>query len=87
MTEQESVQLERQLRELCGFLPLLSADPGIRVLVARYQRGEKHMLHSDNARRLLDEVQQHLRALRRLAHVLAAEAHISLAQRASAGRR
>jgi len=87
MREEESVRLERQLRQLCAFLPTLARDAELRALLAIHERGATHMLHSANARRILDEVEQHIRTLRKLALVLARECQVNLAQHAATARR
>jgi hypothetical protein len=81
VTEKEKTQrLERQLRELCRFLPILSRDAELRRLVSIYERGGKHMLESENMQRIVDEALDHVRALRKLVRIGAMECQVNLAR-------
>ncbi len=84
MSEKEKVhRLERQLRELCGFLPALARDGELGRLMVIYERGGKHMLDSENVQRIVAEAQEHVRALRRLSRLLALECQVNLARHSS----
>ena len=83
MTEQQDVRLMKQLRELCSFLPTLSQSGEIRRLMLIYERGDKHMLESENLQRIVDEAQQHVRALRKLFRLFTVECQVNLARHSS----
>jgi hypothetical protein len=86
VTEQEKIeQLERQLRELCCFLPTLARDPELRRMAAIYESGGKHMLESENMQRIIEQALGHVRALRKLAQIGAMECRVNLARRSSPG--
>jgi hypothetical protein len=84
VTEQEKIErLERQLRELCCFLPTLARDPELRLMAAIYESGGKHMLESENMQRIIEQAVGHVRALRKLAQIGAMECRVNLARRSS----
>ena len=78
MTRHEKVV--NQLEALCGFLPALGANQELVRLRLIYERGAKHMLDSDNVERIIDEAQEHVKALRKLARLLAFECRVNLAR-------
>jgi len=80
MTKHENDRVVRQLKELCAFMPSLSQGAELRRLLAIYTRGGRHMLDSENLRRIVDEAQEHVRALRKLSRLLAFECQANLAR-------
>jgi hypothetical protein len=78
MTRHEKVV--KQLEALCGFLPALGADTELVRLRLIYERGAKQMLDSDNVERIIDEAHEHVKALRKLARLLAFECRANLAR-------
>ena len=83
MTRQENVRLIKQLRELCTFLPTLSQRGELLRLKLIYERGDKHMLDSENLQRIVDEMEEHARALRNLCRLFAVECQVNLARHSS----
>lgn len=83
MTRQENIRLIKQLRELCTFLPTLSQGGELLRLKLIYERGDKHMLDSENLQRIVDEMQEHARALRKLSRLFAVECQANLARHSS----
>ena len=83
MTRQENVRLMKQLGELCAFLPTLSQTGELRRLMLIYERGDKHMLDSENLQRIVDEAQEHVRALRKLFRLFTIECQVNLARHSS----
>jgi hypothetical protein len=80
MLTQENTRLERQLRELCTFLPTLSQRGEFRRLKLIYERGGKHMLDSENLQRIVDQAHEHVQALRKLSRLFALECRLNLAR-------
>jgi hypothetical protein len=77
VTRQEKVV--KQLEVLCAFLPALGSDRELVRLRLIYERGAKHMLDSDNVERIIDQAHEHVKALRKLALLLAFECRANLA--------
>jgi len=48
MAEQDNLRIDRQLRELCAFLPTLFQRPEVQRPRLIYERGARQMLDSDN---------------------------------------
>jgi hypothetical protein len=80
MPTRENARLERQLRELCTFLPMLSQRGEFRRLKLIYERGGKHMLDSANLQRIVDQAHEHVQALRKLSRLFALECKLNLAR-------
>lgn len=85
MTQTNDARLLQQIGELCAFLPRLSQRPDLQRLRSLYERGNTHMLESENLQRIVNEMRQHVRELRKLAHVLAVECQVNLARHAQQG--
>ena len=81
MTRHEHGKLLHQIKELCTFLPALSQGGEFARLRLIYEQGGTHMLDSENARRLVEAAQEHVRELRKLARLFAMECRLNLAQR------
>jgi hypothetical protein len=85
MTAEENARVVKQLRELCGFLPALGRDAELGRLLHIYQHGGKHMLDSENIHRIVAAAQGHVKELRKLARLLAAECRANLARHSPPG--
>ena len=85
MTQSDNARLLQQIRELCGFLPRLSQRSDLQRLRSIYERGNTHMLESENLQRIVNEMRQHARELRKLSHVFAVECRANLARHAAQG--
>jgi hypothetical protein len=81
VTRHEHGKLLHQIKELCTFLPALSEGRDFARLRLIYEQGGTHMLDSENAKRLVETAQEHVRELRKLARLFAMECRLNLAQR------
>jgi hypothetical protein len=73
-------KLVKQLEVLCAFFPALGSDRELVRLRLIYEHGAKHMLDSDNVERFIDQAHDHVKALRKLARLLAFECQANLAR-------
>jgi hypothetical protein len=80
----QDARLVRKLRYLCGSLPGLSSDADIARLAMIYDRGGHHMLDSENVHRIVDAGLEHMRALRKLSHLLVMECKLNLTRHGGA---
>ncbi len=86
MTKEKNIQVVRQLRELCTFLPTLSQRPELQRLRLMYERGGRHMLDSENLQRIVGKAHEHIRELRKLSRLFVLECQANLARHSRRGR-